>query len=463
MTRRLLVSALAAALLLPTAAQAEDLLQTYQLAREGDPQLSIAESSRLFNKEGAVQARGALLPQIGGSADISRARGVSGPQDLGGVPVDVESSSTSRSFGVRVDQVVFNLGRLGALRSQNALSRAADFDLEAAGDALITRTSAAYFNVLVAIETLAAAQAQEEALQKQFDLADKRLEVGLAPITDVHEARAQYDAARANTIVVRNALEDAYQALAEITGRPIRQLRGLPADFQPQLPVTQSSQSWVDNAVANNPALQASQFQLQSAEANITSARGGHFPSLNASASYGDSKTWGTSEIGALERSSDSFSRGPSVGLSLNVPIFSGGIVQSQVRQAIAQRDIAQDQLEQQRRALERSTRNAYQNVVAGVSEVEARRLAVVSARSAYEASQVGLEVGTRTVVDVLINQQLLFNAERDYALARYNYLQSLLALEQAAGSLDVDDVQNVNRLLTVDVLPRDPLAPRAP
>lgn len=368
--------------------------------------------------------------------------------------MDVESSGTSRSFGVRVDQVVFDLGRLSTLRSQNALSRAADFQLEAADDSLITRTSTAYFNVLVAIETLAAAQAQEEALQKQFDLADKRLEVGLAPITDVHEARAQYDAARANTIVVRNALEDAYQALAEITGRPIRQLKGLPADFQPQLPVTQSAQGWVDNAVANNPALKAAEFQLQSAEAGITGARAGHLPSLSATGSYGDSKSWGTSEAGGFESANENFNRGPSVALNLNVPIFNGGVVQSQVRQAIAQRDIAQDQVEQQRRALERSTRNAYQNVVAGVSEVEARRLAVVAARSAYDASQVGLEVGTRTVVDVLLNQQTLFNAEREYALARYNYLQSLLALDQAAGSLDVQDVQDVNRLLTVDVKP---------
>src|SRR5690606_20678140 len=124
--------------------------------------------------------------------------------------------------------------------------------------------------------------------------------------------------------------------------------------------------------------------------------------------------------------------------------------------QAIAQRDVAQDDLEQVRRALERTTRNAYQALVAGISEVEARRSAVTSARAAYEASQVGLEVGTRTVLDVLQNQQTLFNAEREYALARYNFLQNRLLLEQAAGSLDVDDVQDINRLLTVDASARE-------
>ena len=108
------------------------------------------------------------------------------------------------------------------------------------------------------------------------------------------------------------------------------------------------------------------------------------------------------------------------------------------MRQAIAQRDVARDQLEQQKRGLERSTRNAYQTLVAGISEVEARRLALVSAQSAYGASQVGLEVGTRTVIDVLINQQRLFDAQREYALAKYNYLQNRLLLEQAAGTLDL-------------------------
>jgi outer membrane protein len=133
------------------------------------------------------------------------------------------------------------------------------------------------------------------------------------------------------------------------------------------------------------------------------------------------------------------------------VPIFSGGATQSRVREAIANRDIRQDQFEQQKRAVERNTRNSYQTLVAGISEIEARRLAVVSADAAYDASQVGLEVGTRTVLDVLINQQNLFNARQAYAIAKYNYLQNRLLLEQSAGSLEYNDVQDVNRLLTVD------------
>ena len=277
------------------------------------------------------------------------------------------------------------------------------------------------------------------------------------------EARAQYDSARANTIVARNAVEDAYQALAEITGQPVRNLKGLPQDFQPELPAARGVQDWVASAVDNNPALKAKQFQLESSEANVETARAGHWPTLYFGGQYSDRSSDGTSTNNLTQASTDfeNESQSRSIGLTLRVPIFAGGATQSGVREAIARRDVTQDEYEQQKRALERNTRNAYQTLVAGVSEVEARRLALFSAQSAYDASQVGLEVGTRTVLDVLNNQRSLFTAQQAYALARYNYLQNRLLLEQAAGTLDVEDVQDVNRLLTVDTAAQ--VAPPAP
>ena len=456
MRRSPLVLALALAVLPVAGVHAEDLLQTYELARTGDPQLAGAEATQRATREGAVQARAALLPQIGADASYTRSHSdSSGTQVFGTTlfPSDSTQDSTSKDYGLSVDQALFDYSRISQLRSQRALSRASEFQLRSAGDTLITRTSAAYFSVLVGIETLTAAEASEAALKKQFDFASKRLEVGLAPITDVHEARAQYDNARANTIVTRNALEDAYQALAEITGKPIHDLRSLPADFQPQLPEKGDADAWVANALGQNPALQAQAYQVKSAEANVESARGGHLPTLYLNGTYGDRRSNGTStdNLDQSETDFENRNKSRSIGVTLRVPIFSGGATQSQVRQALAQRDLAQDDYEQQKRALERSTRNAYQTLVAGISEIEARRLALVSAQSAYDASQVGLEVGTRTVLDVLTNQQNLFNAQREYARARYNFLQNRLLLEQAAGTLDIGDVQDVNRLLTAD------------
>jgi outer membrane protein len=435
MSRHPLVLALAFALL-PAAAHAEDLMQTYELARAGDPQFSAAESSRLVTREGSVQARAAMLPQINGDASVNRA-----------LADGTDDGTNSRSVGLNARQMVYDHANFTRLRSANALSQAADFQLDSASDTLITRTSAAYFDVLVQLETLAAAEAAETALKKQFDFASKRLDVGLAPITDVHEARAQYDSARANTILARNAVEDAYQALRELTGQPVSHVKGLPEDFKPALPETGGADDWVATAVANNPALKAKELQLKSAESDVGTARAGHYPTLYLSGNYGDTTTWGR-ENGSSFDFSDG--RG-SVGLTLSVPIFSGGATQSGVRQALARRDIATDDLEQTKRALDRNTRNAYQTLVAGVSEVEARRLALVSARAAYDASQVGLEVGTRTVLDVLTNQQNLFRAQLAFAQTKYNFLQNRLLLEQAAGTLDADDVQDINRLLTVD------------
>lgn len=442
MLRRPLAFALAIALL-PAAAQADDLLQSYNNARNSDPQYAAAESSRAIAAERPVQARAVLLPQIGGSVGYDLV-------NRGDTDGDGSSEGTSRSgsWGVSASQSIYDYGNYTALRAAKAQDRAGGFDLDAASDNLITRTSAAYFNVLVKLETLTAAEAAEAALKKQFDFASKRLEVGLAPITDVHEARAQYDAARANTILARNAVQDSYQALVEITGTPVGNLKGLPDDFKPALPEARDVDGWVATALSENPSLKAQAADLEAAEHNVATARSGHYPTLGLRASYGKAIP-GLYDNPAFFGNNDA---NTSVGLTLNIPIFSGFATQSGVRSALAQRDIARDQLEQQKRALERSTRSAYQALVAGISGVEARRLALVSAQNAYEASQVGLEVGTRTVLDVLNNQRTLFVAQEAYSLAKYNFLQNRLLLEQAAGTLEVSDLEDVNRLLSTDV-----------
>ena len=441
MSRRPLALALVLALL-PVAAQADDLLQSYTNARNSDPQYAAAESSRAIAAERPVQARAVLLPQVNGSVGYDLA-------NRGDTDGDGQSDGTSRSasWGLSAQQSIFDYGNYTALRAAKALDRAGGFDLDAAGHSLITRTSAAYFNVLVQLETLSAAEAAESALKKQFDFASKRLEVGLAPITDVHEARAQYDGARANTILARNAVQDAYQALVEITGTPVANLKGLPDDFKPALPEARDVDGWVATALSENPSLKAQAADLEAAEHNVATARSGHYPTLGLSASYGKAipGLYGNPEFSGSNNASTS------VGLTLSIPIFSGLATQSGVRSSLAQRDIARDQLEQQKRALERNTRSAYQALVAGISEVEARRLALVSAQSAYEASQVGLEVGTRTVLDVLNNQRTLFSAQQAYAQSKYNFLQNRLLLEQAAGTLQLSDLEDVNRLLTTD------------
>lgn len=452
---------LALALLLTgisTQSHATDLLQAYELARQSDPQLSAAESQRDAQGEGVVQSRSALLPQINGDASWNKNKQDSdGSEVVGGIvqPSAVTTNdTTSTSYGVTIRQSVYDHSNYARLGASKLRASQAEADYDAASDSLVVRTADAYFNVLTGIETLASSRAEERSVKRQLDQAEKRLEVGLAPITDVHEARARYDSARANAILAANTLDDAREALAEITGQSIQNIRGLAPSYQPENTDTRTVDEWVALAMASNPSLQSRERALAAAEKDVAAARAAHYPTLSATASWRDNGSdtdFERFQPAPAFSTSENNSQSNSVGLQLNIPIFSGFATQSRVRQSINQRDIAADQLEQQKRSITRQTRTAYRSLIAGLAEVEARRLAVVSAQSAYEAGEAGLEVGTRTIVDVLIAQQQLYLAQREYARARHAFLVNTLRLRQAAGVLELGDVQNVNRSLTVD------------
>ena len=448
-------------------ASAADLLQAYELARSSDPQLAVAEARAAAAEAQVSQARAALLPQISAQASLTDSEGdntsfgafpaptPTNPDAVGFGPNVNSSDTRNRRYGLNLSQSLYDHADYTRLRAAKAQAAQAEAQRLAAEQALGTRVATAYFNALTAIEALASARAQEAAAKRQLDQAETRLEVGLAPITDVHEARASYDGARANAIAAATQLDDAREALAEITGQDMGALRGLAADYQPRLDDTEGLQAWVDKALADNPLLQAAALALDAAEANVATARAGHLPTLTLSGGYNDSATWGTATstnpAGSVTFPSDNLNDGSNVGITLNVPIFSGGAVRAGVRSALANRDAAAEQLEQERRGVTRQTRNAYRSLAAGAAEVEARRLAVVSAKAALEAGEAGLEVGTRTVVDVLLAQQTLFAAQTQFAQARHNFLVNELSLKQAAGTLSPADIEAVNRLLGAD------------
>jgi outer membrane protein len=438
-------------------AHADDLLQAYELARQGDPQLSAADAQRLQQAEGPIQARSALLPQINGSLSFSDSDG-SGESSriISRDPLIIDNGSSfsddrQRNSGIDLQQSIYDHRNYTRLRASRA--RAAQFEAvyDAANDALATRVAEAYFTVLTAIDSLAFARAEARAVQRQLDQADQRFEVGLTAITDVHEARARYDNSRANAITAEVQLDDAREALREITGKYIENLRGLDESFEPVRPVPEDIGAWVDLALKQNPTLRSRELAALAASHDIATARAGHYPSLTGSIRYGDTASWGDTRVGGIGTHLGSTGYDTTLGVTLNIPIFSGGLTQSQVRQAIYSRDIADDQLEQERRAITRQTRNAYRALVAGLTEIEARKQALVSAQSAMEATEAGFEVGTRTIVDVLISQQVLFQAQRDYSISRHNFLVNTLRLRQAAGTVEAKDVADVNRFLVAD------------
>lgn len=428
-------------------AQAADLMQAYHLARESDPQLAIAETTRAATHLRVDQARANLLPNINASAGYSRS-GSEREDAVGGV---MRANNRGRNIGVQLDQSLYNHGNYTQLQAAKKRTEVGQAQYEAENDNLIVRVAEAYFGTLTAIDALAFARAEERAVKRQLDQAEQRFDVGLTAITDVHEARARHDSARAAVIAGEVALEDAREALVEIIGVPLDNLRGLGEDFNPQRPEPESMDAWVALALEQNPTLRAQTHAAAADELDVATARAGHLPYLTATASAGRNWGWGSTVSDLNRIPGNSQSDDWRIGINLVVPIFSGFATRAQVGLALNARDERAFQYDQNQRAILRQTRNAYRALDAGISEIDARRQAVVSAQSALEATEAGFEVGTRTIVDVLLSQQVLFQAQSAYSSARHNYLVNTLRLKQAAGVLEVSDLDAVNRHLVRD------------
>jgi len=453
---------LAVALSCAGAAHAEDLMQIYQEARTSDPTLAGAEATKLATDENVDQARSQLLPQIGINLDFSRSRaGDNGtsqveldPIGAPGVytPVNgITRTTYTRTTSASLNQSILDISKWTALKASRYTAQAGAATYDAAQQQLLISTAQAYFNVLTALDALRFADANEKALGRQLEQAKQRFDVGLAAITDVNDAKAQHDQAVASVISNQNSVDTAREAVRQLTNKEPGEFKKLREDLPLDHPTPDDPSAWVDVALKNNPSLQSAALQVDAANANINTARAGHLPTITGSVSYGKSPSWSDVRPGGLPEQHNYAGDpkwGSTVMLSLNVPIFSGGYTQSRVRQSIYQRDYAQDQFEIGRRQIEAATRNNYRSVIAGASEVEATKAAVVSAQSSVEATQAGYEVGTRTIVDVLISQQTLLQAQSQYSAARHAFVINGLLLKQAAGVIEVKDLEAINALL---------------
>jgi len=457
MRLKLLTVALALAAT-PFASHAEDLLDAYRQARANDPTLSQADSTRLATDETVVQTRALLLPQVNAQLSLSQTD-VNGPNRATSTAGDGTTvigpdlgHARTRQQTATVSQSVLDLSKYADLKASKSSSEAQDATYEAALQQLATRVATAYFQVLTNDDALTFAKANEQALARQLEQAQQRFDVGLSAITDVQDAKAQHDTAVAAVITAENTLADSREALTQITGKPADNLKKLREQLPMEAPAPNDPKAWVAEAVKSNPQILASQYNVESAEHSISSARAGHLPTIDATASYGKSTQWyengGTGAAAAINRANGNGRGQTTVGVTLNVPIFAGGATQSRVRQSIYQRDAAQDSLEATRRQVVRDTLNYYRSVVAGISKVEATKAAVESSESARDATQAGFEVGTRTIVDVLIAQQNLTQALSDYSQSRHQFILDKLLLKQTAGTVDVKDLEAINSLL---------------
>ncbi|WP_049623087.1 TolC family outer membrane protein [Frateuria defendens] len=428
----------------------EDLLDAYREARANDPTLSQADATRLATREGVPQARALLLPQINASMGISQSSyGGSFNSGLNGV--DGSGHSRTRTVNGDISQTVLDLGKISDLRAAHSQADAQDASYQAALQDLYARVTAAYFNVLTSQNNLVYAKANEDAYRTTYEQAEQRYKVGLSAITDLLQAKSYYEAARANTVSVQTTLNDAREALTQITGKPVGDLKILREELPMQPPSPTDEKAWVQEAAKGNPNILAQQYSVQAAERSIDSARAGHLPTINATLSRGQNTTWtnrGSVPSGTNQLLNTNGRYATTIGVTLQVPIFSGGATQSRVRQSIYQRDSAQDSLEITRRQVTRDTLNYYRLVIAGISQVESTKAAVDSAQKAVEATRAGFQVGTKTILDVLNSIQTLTSAQSSYSQARHQFVLDKLLLKQSAGNAQVSDLEAINALL---------------
>jgi len=309
----------------------------------------------------------------------------------------------------------------------------------------------AYFGALQAQDDLAFAEAEKRAIERQLEQTKQRFSVGLTAITDVHEAQAQYDSAVAAEIQARNAVKIAFENVREITGQYPQTLAGLQTDaFEPAEPTPAEVRDWVTKAENGNLSLMQSMVAVDIAEQRIKVEQSGHYPtvSLNAQYSTQDNET-DTSGSGFSFYSNPPSLDSKSIGLNLNVPIFSGFRTTALTAQARDNYVATSQTMVETRRTVEREVRNAFYDVNASLASIRAFEQAVTSAESALKATEAGFEVGTRTIVDVLNSTRNLFNARRNLAEARYGFIRQRLALEQSIGDLTPEDLRGINAALS--------------
>ncbi len=444
------------------AASAADLVAVYQRALQNDPQLREAEANRLAALESKPQALSALLPQVTSSAAVSRERdrgssnqtesvSVPGePNFLESFPFTGRTVTTNHKYGVDLRQNIFRWENWVALQRADAQVAQAEADYQAAQQDLMSRVAQRYFDVLAAEDDLDAQQGALASVNRRLEQAEKRYEVGLIAITDVQEARASHDSSAAAVIASKRQVASAQELLREITGDLFDTLARPIEPFELTNPDPISEDRWVEMALQQNLSLVSSRLAADIARENVSSARGGHYPSLDlvgsgyktlsdSTMTNSDNTPYGGSTLNQNQRT---------IGIQLTFPLYSGGMVSSQVRQAVYQHRAAKERVERVARQTEHDARDAYLGVLSEISRVKALRRAVESNATALNATEAGYEAGTRTAVDVLESRRLWIQAQTDYSRSRYDYMINVLKLQLAAGILSEQSLDRLNILL---------------
>ena len=444
MTRRPLVPAATLALILALAAlpaAGEDLLQIYRDAQQADPAIAAAKSNWDATQERAPQARAGLLPYVTATANGSLynydATIKSDPQ------VDINRNFGQYVGAISASQPLYRYQNTVLYDQAKQQVSQADYVLAVARQDLIVRVAVAYFDVLLAEFNIELAETQKKAVSEQLAQAKRNFEVGVATITDTHEAQAKYDGIVAQEITARNEYDNRLTALRAIIGRTPKDLKKLGPGYEPVLPEPNAADFWVDLALRDNLGVKVAEYNLEIARLEVERARAGNYPTLDLVGSY-----TAQGSNAAVNTDVASNQRTALVGLQLAVPLYQGGFVESRVREATALLEKSRQDLEGARRNALFQAQTGFSGVTSAAAAIKAFQQAVVSAESALASNILGQEVGVRTSLDVLNVQQNVFSTRRDLAQAYFAYIIGVLRLKSAVGTLSDADVEEINRRL---------------
>lgn len=426
-----------------TASQAEDLLQVYQKAKDSNPELrkSLAERNQAFEK--INEARSPLLPQLGLGASIDYKSGYRDAKN---------TESNSLGANLTLTQTIFDMSLWRQLTMQEKTAGMSDVTYQTSQQQLILDTATAYFNVLRAIDSLSFIEAQKEQVYRQLDQTTQRFNVGLVAITDVQNARANYDSVLAQEVAGRNELDNALEKLRQVSGVYYINLASLNiARFSTTPP--DAIDKLLKDAEERNLSLLSARLGQDLARENIRLAQSGHLPTVNLNASTGVSNSHNHgSALQTPANSRNSYNGQSSIGLSLSIPLYTGGRTSSQVEQAQYGFTSASEQLESVYRSIVQIARSSYNNISASISSIKAYQQVVVSAQSSLDATEAGYQVGTRTIVDVLNATTTLYDAKQKLSSARYDYLINQLNIQFARGTLNENDLIQLNNALGEEI-----------
>ncbi|MDD5580741.1 MAG: TolC family outer membrane protein [Methylobacter sp.] len=426
--------------------EAQNLLETYELALQNDPVLKQAQANQSAFGESKDQSIARFLPNISATGSSNRIVQTNTKTGIDQSGLDLitlafpsKQEYWNNTISVNLTQPIFHWDYWVQLSQSDNKIAQAEADYQAALQNLMVKTTQAYFNILSAQDNLEFTIAEKQAISRQLEQAKQQFEVGLIAITDVNEAQAGFDQAGANEIEAANNLDNQKEALREIIGENDALLNSLGKQLPLSKPDPVDIKVWSEVAEANNFSIISAFNQAEASRKSIALQRSGHFPRLDLVASYGQADN--TSVFGIRGDTK-------SVGIQFNVPLFAGGAVNSRTRQASYEYEAAKEKLNEVKRSVKRQVKDAYRGVVSNISRVEALSATVLSAESALEATEAGFEVGTRTMVDVLNEQRNLFRAKRDFSRSRYDYLINSIKLKQASSNLTLNDLEQINRIL---------------